>query len=244
MPCRAAESRCGRKLALVGSQPRAFVIGGGQNQIAAADFEAGDAIEIVLLRPVDEIDARGNFRPIDRLAGDEVDHARHGVRTVCRGRAVFHHFQPLDCDQRDERVDIDECAAVVVGHRGQRLPPVVEQDQRGAEPEIAQVELGGARCQRLTQLIGACFGAGVGRHRIDQFGRIGERAGSDIFRADHRQRRRTDSLAQQSAGDDDFRLVVRGSALVLGPCGLCQPRHAAGRRGIERTFPDCGIVCH
>ncbi len=117
MPGRAAKGACARKAALVGRQPRAFIIGPSENEIAFAQLEPGDSFDVILPGTVHEVHPARNFGPVYRLAGDEIDDASDRVRPVGGRRAVLDDLHPLQRDERHERVDVGKGTAVGGGNR-------------------------------------------------------------------------------------------------------------------------------
>ncbi len=77
---------------------------------------------------------------------DEVDHARHGVRTVGRGRAAADDLDALDQSRRNG-IDIDRAAS----GRAHRTT-AVHQHQVTARPQTAQIDKGAAVRARVVRL--------------------------------------------------------------------------------------------
>ncbi|CUS45503.1 hypothetical protein MGWOODY_Smn2846 [hydrothermal vent metagenome] len=115
---------------------------------------------------------------------NEVDHARHGVRAIGRGRAAGHYFDPFDQRLR-EGVDVDHAAG---GGRDRAL--AVEQYQGALRAEVAQVDRGdaGKAVAERAVRIGRGRAAAHRRKRVDEIGDIGGRLGLQFLAADHADR--------------------------------------------------------
>ena len=149
----AVEARAGEERSLVGRggvvlvrgvERGAVGVAGEQGQVAAVEIAAEQAGKIGLPQagPLGAAVLGLQGHPVIVGAQHGVDHAGHGVGAVEGRRAVAQHFQPLQAVHRNG-------VGVVGQHRDQVLvgpagwvrhdPAAVEQHQRVADPEIAQV---------------------------------------------------------------------------------------------------------
>src|SRR5690606_12749748 len=83
--------------------------------------------------------ARGNaqFRTIEILLGDQVDHTGHGVGAVDGGRAVLHDFSALQYGGRDD-VQVERADGTTGTRRARTL--AVQQDQGAVGAQAAHRE--------------------------------------------------------------------------------------------------------
>ena len=86
---------------------------------------------------------------LDFLLGNDVDHARDGVRAIGRGRAVTQDLDPVD-DRRGDRAEVDEVALTVVGQRIGGHAQAVEDRQRVLHAQAAERGRGSARCEVIA----------------------------------------------------------------------------------------------
>ena len=76
--------------------------------------------------------------PVDVLAGNNVDHARDGVRAVQGRGAARQDLDALD-DGRGNGLDVDDVVVAVVGLRVLRRATTIDQGQGQARSQVAQV---------------------------------------------------------------------------------------------------------
>ena len=98
----------------------------------------------------------------------------------------FRDFRALDGDQGHQRGGVDEGDAIVGLRGGQHLAATVQQHQRGADAEAAQVDAGGAGGLVLGEGVRIVLGTGVDGQRLGEI--------SDVLRADRIDIRRRDGL--------------------------------------------------
>ena len=227
MPGGASEGRGAREAALVRSQGAAAEVAGRHHEVAARHLMADDALDIDFVRAVHRQVFGGHFRLVHRGPGDEVDHAGHRVGAIGGGAAVLDDLDPAHGDQGRQGIDVDEGAAVAGGGGAQRLATAVEQHQGGAQAQVAQVELGGARGQGLVKAVHLGFRARVGRQELDELAGVGNAALVDLVEVDHVGGGGLAGLADQRPGDDD--VANLGGGLLLR--GVNRGRRGLSGRG-------------
>src|SRR5690606_15289527 len=118
------------------------------------------------------------FRAFEVLAGDDVDHAGHGVRAIDGRGTVLQDVDALDHDGRD-RGDVLEAI------RADAQALAVDQDQGALSTEVAQVDVLAASFRVGGQRRGAAERRRTGRRDVRQdVGNGVEAAGLDIVAAD------------------------------------------------------------
>ncbi|MNE13852.1 hypothetical protein D3C80_1067030 [compost metagenome] len=109
-------------------------IGVGDDGRAAVPDLAGRQVQVELVIAVGHAVSTGHFKPVERLARDEVDHAADGVRAIDGRPAVRDHLDPLQHAGRNDggigRGLQDACADHAVA---------VQQHQGGRAARGAQV---------------------------------------------------------------------------------------------------------
>ena len=78
--------------------------------------------------------AQRGFGAVEIIAQDEIDHPGHGIPAIDRRGPVGQDFHPVQRRDRDQG-QVDEIANL----RGRRKPAAIQQDQRAARAEPAQI---------------------------------------------------------------------------------------------------------
>ena len=133
-----------------------------------------------------EIDLQ--FHPGKPAPGDEVHHAGNGIGTVQRRGAVLDDFDPLQRDVGHQSLDIHVAAAAVV-ETGADGAPAVNQYQRCAVTEIAQVDAGIAGGTVVSGPVGGGYAqrSGVETQAANDLLDVGGAGDVQVVPAKHRQ---------------------------------------------------------
>ncbi len=226
-----------------GPQRRTVGVVEEQRDVAVVVGVAGERVDFPLVH------ARAFRRAVTGAEGDAVevaaqhgiDHAGHRVGTVDRGRAVLQDLDALDRADGD-RVQVLEALRAqrrALRERIGRQAAAVQQDQRAAEAEVADVQ----RARPIGEAVGHAIVDRIagGRHELqDLVHRYGTGA-LDVLARDHvdgRRRLVVDAL-DVGAGDVDLDVLREH-----GRCGQQHSRgsdaHHVGERG--RDLP--ALKCH
>ncbi len=119
------------EVAVIHGQATAFAIAGGEQDIAVVEpLAPGKAGVPVAAGRVDIGVVGVELEPVEILAGDEVDHAGHGVGAVGGGCAILQDLDATDGGHRDE---VQVRAAALEGGRGGvgEAPPVHQHQGAG-----------------------------------------------------------------------------------------------------------------
>ena len=154
------------------------------------------------------VDCASSDDTVERTDRLEVDHTRHGVRTINRRSTAGNRVNPAD-DDIGQDVDIDVAANV-----RNRQAATIEQDEVAVGAEAMKVD----RCARTGTLTAGCFVTRDGKagklvQRIDQIGLAAflDRIGTQ---GDNRADGGVVGTADQRAGYDDW--FVGGSLFSNG----------------------------
>ena len=193
-------------------QARSVEMARGQQEVrrarVAADHRVQD--EVVLRAVADPGPVFGlQFDALETSPRDEVGDPGDGFRPVDGRGAVLEDFDPFDGQHRHEGREVHETGTVVRLHRGQHLPPSVEQHQGRRDAKPAQVDVGGTDREVLGQVVGVVLSAGVDRQNPDQVTDVLEPGIEQIVAFVARQRGwRVDLAGDAAAGlrrrDHDF----------------------------------------
>ena len=190
---------------------------------------AGLAVALAVLRGV-----RLDLQAFEVLLGDEVHHARHGVRTVHGGSTAGDDVDALDEGGGDE-VDVNRTAKA---ERGQTL--AVHEDERTVRAQATQVDGGGARVavvdvfggarQELRHLAQLAFEV----DRIQLLDRLGRNRGDGAVGLEVR-------LGDARTGNGHFHRLLFGSE------GSGRIKGGSGRAGDQRQThgtSELGVAEH
>ena len=196
---------------------------------------AVEAVQLhVLLRVVvAALQSELEVEALEVAARNEVDDAGDGFRAVERRRAVLEHLDAFEGDHRRQRGGIHEILAAVRGDGALRLPPTVDQHERRAHAEPAQVHVARAGREVLREGVGVVLRPRVDREVLEHAPDLVGAGRGEVVGRDVDERRRRVELrrpADVRAGDDDFvdAFLARDGH---GDCGCReQPRPAKGKR--------------
>ena len=135
--------RRARQPPLVGRQRLAVEMAERDEHVRVVAAAAPHAAQLdVLLRiVVVALQRELEIEPFEAAARDEVDDAGDGFRAVQRRGAVLQDLDALERDHRRQRRRVDEVLAAVRRHGALRLAPAVDQHERRADAEAAQVHV-------------------------------------------------------------------------------------------------------
>ncbi len=174
------------------------------------------------------------FGAVEVLAGDHVDHAGDGVRTVDGRGAVLQDFDALDGRHRD-------LAQVLVAARGGAQALAVHQHQGAVGAQVADVDVVAAHVLAGSQRLGTGDGRRAGRGHVLQY--VGDRGEALLFQvlaAQGQDRLLRLHVGAADARAGDFQAVQRGGA----GSGVLRGGESGGQRngdaGREQAQPHCG----
>ena len=169
----------------------AIQVAGGQVEVSPLAVHSGQAREQQVLLLAGFIIAAEIGLQFDTgkpAPGNEIHHAGDGVGAVQRRGAVLDHFNPFQRDIGHQSLDVHVTAAAVV-EAGTDGTPAVNQHQRGAVTEIAQVDAGIAGGTVVSGPVGGGYAqrSGVETQVADDFLDIGGAGNVQVVPAKHRQ---------------------------------------------------------
>ncbi|MNU53493.1 hypothetical protein D3C71_425260 [compost metagenome] len=193
------------------------------------------------------VGAEGAAPDIAHLAGDDVDHAAHGVRTIESRDRTAHHFDALDGRHRRNEAGRGLAEAVRSDGAGGVLAATVDEDQSIVRRHAADGDVQAARLTRRGADINALdIGQGLGQALVAFAFQLPARQDAD------RGRGLCDALLEARGGDDD---VGDGGRLglvdnhLLRPGGLTRGENGQRRGGQQgraardgegsHVSPDC-----
>ncbi|MNE16544.1 hypothetical protein D3C80_1094930 [compost metagenome] len=176
-------------------------IGVGDDSRAAAPDLARRQVQVKLVVAVGHAVAAGGLHAVEPLAGDEVDHAADGVRTIDRGAAVRDHLDALQHARRN-----DGGIGRGLQDAGADHAVAVQQDERGRTARGAQV----ANVRTVDRQGDGAAGLRGAVEGVRDLGNAGQKVvGRGGARGDHLVAAHADDIgagggdpAQQGSGDD------------------------------------------
>ena len=159
----------------------------------------------------------GDFRAVHVRTGDDVDHARDGVRAVDRRGAVLQDVDPLD---RRTRNDVEVERADLAARAGRAGATIIQKDERALGAEAAQrdrVDAGAAFDDEAVELVVQLDRAGGDRGALDDLRGVDQTFEGRDFRGDDRDRggRGERVAAQERAGDRDLAKATAFGAFLF-----------------------------
>ena len=214
---------------VAGEQGIAIIVGAEQRDVRAALVEGMPglerALELHLTRIVGEAELALDRNALQIALEHGVDHARHRVRAVDRGRAVQQHLYPAHACNRD-RIGVDALHRhQILGLRAgmEHHAATVQQHQRIAGAERAQVD-GRRVAARIVDAAGVATlvegNVADLRDRSEQVVAAGRAGRLDIVLAQDRHRQDIGHVGALDLGadDDDFLLDIGRGRRLLGEC--------------------------
>ena len=211
--------RLGREPAVLGPDGLFFVRFSGDGDRAAltgkAQHHVVGLLGAVALAVLADIGI--GFGAGEVLAGDDVDHAGHGVGAVDRGGAVLQHFNALDHHGRDGGHVLETVRA-----DGQTL--AIDQHQGALGAQVAQVDVLATGFLVGGQRGGAAEArAAGGRNVLQDIADRGEALGFDVLARNAQNRLRSGDINLADTRTGDFQAVQGGGGILR--------EHGAGGTG-------------
>ena len=189
----------------------------GGHSMASARGEGAPGDErraVVAVGALNRLVPAFDLKPLEVRAGDEVQHPADGVRTVSGGGAVAQDLDALQSGFR-QQVHIHQQLGLIGDRpRRPRQPTAVQQHQRAARPEAAQVDRGPVGAGAGAVLVGFPIRALAERQVAHEFDDARSAFREQLLTgyASDRQRRILRGARNPSAGDQnllDFRRRFR-----------------------------------
>ena len=208
-----AERDGGIELTAINDAALGIAITGQAGSSAAIKDRAGDCVAVVVLR---EAVVGINPQAFEIGVHDEVDDTGHGVGTIGRRSTAGQHVNALDHRGRHE-VKIGGRAGNVARHQA----AAVDQHQGALRAEAAQIDRGGTggTVRQGRGLAGEHL-----RQRVQQiFGTLGARLlDIGVTNRGNRRDRGQVGVLDAGPGDDEHRLISRGSLIISRSGILCK----------------------
>ena len=188
-----------------------FVFSGQHQRAAEGQVSAPRAVDLqgVAAALFGGVVLRCQLWPVDRVARDDVGHARHSVRAVDRRSAVLQDFDAADNGVGDHvEVERSDLAA----HAGGAGTLAVQQDQRALGAEAAERDRVDARAafnHEAAELVVELHRAGRHGRALQDLARVHEAFQRGLFRRDDLDRRRRgERIARDARARDHDALRV------------------------------------
>ena len=196
---------------------------------------------VIIVRPVDELPVSGNLDPFEIGAGDEVGHARNGIRTIGGCGAILQYFHALEGEHRDE-IGI---RSTVAWFGEEALP--VHQDECAFTAKAAQVDRADALAAAGGILVRIAEHRTDRRQGLDEFERTVDAPLAEFIDAEDVDRENTffGRTADEGPGHHNRAGVLRRGGLIRlsRSRGILRADHVRCKQGRDSQRRSQEVSC-